>query len=94
MNSSQPAPKRRGMVKRFLYGRRLGPMLGPLIACAIAAVLVYLFVQKMPAFHDVVKPVYFVIGAAMIIFIGRALRRRTESRRKGDRRHSDRRQDQ
>jgi len=94
MNSIEPEPEQRGIVKRFLYGRSLGPMLGPLIACAIAAVLVYLFVQKMPAFRDVVKPVYFVIGAAMIIFIGRALRSRLEGRRKGDRRHGDRRNEQ
>jgi membrane protein implicated in regulation of membrane protease activity len=69
-------------------------MLGPLIACIAAAVLVRLFERKMPAFHDVVKPVYFVIGAALVVFIGRALRRRTESRRKGDRRRSERRHDQ
>ena len=78
-------------MKRFLHGRALPPLIGPWIACLTAAALVYMFERAMPAFHDIVKIVYFIIGVLLAIITGRALRSRMGKRRQGERRHGDRR---
>jgi hypothetical protein len=78
-------------VKRFLHGRALTPLIGPWVACLTAAALVYMFERAMPAFHDIVKIVYFIIGVILAILTGRSLRSRMSRRRQGDRRHADRR---
>jgi hypothetical protein len=78
-------------MKRFLHGRTLTPLIGPWIACLTAAALVYMFERAMPAFHDIVKIVYFIIGVLLAIITGRALRSRMGKRRQGERRHGDRR---
>ena len=88
-HSDQEPPKRPGA--SFLYGRRLGHLLGPWAGCIVVATLVYIFERQMPAFHDVVKPVYFVIGVVFVIATGRGLRSREGARRVADRRHGDRR---
>lgn len=83
-------PKQRAS-SGFFHGRRLAPLIGPWAGCIIAAILVYIFERQMPAFHDVVKPVYFVIAVVFVIATGRALRSREGARRGADRRHADRR---
>jgi membrane protein implicated in regulation of membrane protease activity len=43
----------------------------------------------MPAFHDIVKIVYFIIGVLLAIITGRALRSRMGKRRQGERRQRE-----
>lgn len=74
-------------------GRRLGPLLGPWIACIIVAALVYYFEIQMPAFHVVLKPVYWLLGIIVVVTTIRAVRSRSGIRRTAERRHGDRRND-
>lgn len=80
--------------QRFFHGRSLVPLIKPWIAGLVVAGLVFLFETEMPAFHEVVKIVYFVIAVILIIVTGRALRSRERGRRVEERRHGDRRQRQ
>jgi hypothetical protein len=77
--------------RRFLHGRSLSPLIKPWIAGLIVAGLVFFFETEMPAFHEVVKIVYFVIAVILVIVTGRAFRSRERGRRVGERRHGDRR---
>ena len=77
--------------RRLLHGRSLTPLIKPWIAGLIVAGLVLFFETKMPAFHEVVKIVNFVIAVILIIITGRAFRSREGRRRVADRRHGDRR---
>ncbi|MEO8192678.1 MAG: hypothetical protein ABI681_02425 [Gemmatimonadales bacterium] len=77
--------------RRLFHGRNPGPLLGPWIACTIIAGGIYIFERKMPAFHEVVKPLYFIVVVILVIATGRWLRERQGIRRGGDRRHGDRR---
>ena len=77
---------------RLFHGRDLRPLIKPWVAAIIVAGLVFFFETEMPAFHEVVKIVYFVIAVILVIITGRAFRSREGRRRKGDRRHGDRRQ--
>ena len=79
--------------RRFLHGRSIGPLIKPWIAGLIVAALILLFETKMPAFHDVVKIVYFAIAVILIITTGRQLRSREGRRRVAERRHGDRRKE-
>jgi hypothetical protein len=76
---------------RLFHGRRFGPLLGPWIACLIAAGVVYYFETQLPAFHVVVKPVYWILALIVVVTTVRALRQRSGSRRTAERRHRDRR---
>lgn len=79
---------------RFLRGRGRLAVFGPAIGALSVAALIYLFeVKFMPAFHEILKPVYFAIAVAAVIFTARALRARGGRRREGDRRSADRRHD-
>lgn len=78
--------------RRFLHGRSLVPLIKPWIAALIVAGLVFFFETEMPAFHEVVKIVYFVIAVILVIITGRAFRSREGRRRGADRRHGDRRE--
>ena len=77
--------------KGILHGRRLGPLLGPWITCVVIAGLVFYFETKMPAFHVVVRPVYWLLAVIVVIATVRALRGRAANRRDAERRHGDRR---
>ena len=77
--------------RRFLHGRSLIPLIKPWLAALIVAGLVFFFETEMPAFHEVVKIVYFIIAVILIIITGRAFRSREGRRRVADRRHGDRR---
>lgn len=78
-----------------MYGRSLGPLAGPWIACLALAGAIFIFETKMPVFHDVVQIVYFILGVVLVIATGRWFRIRRGSRRdsrsKEDRRQSERR---
>lgn len=77
--------------RRIFYGRRLSPLIKPWIACFIVTAGVYAFETAMPAFHDVVKLIYFIIAVIFVIVTGRALRVRGGARRVSERRRSERR---
>ena len=77
--------------RRFLHGRSLTALIKPWVGGLIVAALVFYFETKMPAFHEVVKIVYFVIAVVLVIITGRAIRPRGGRRRGADRRHGDRR---
>jgi hypothetical protein len=91
MSAPEPGGHDRERRGHFLYGRRVGPLVGPWIACIIIATLTWWFETKMPAFHDVVRPVYWILLVVLIIVTARALRSRASRRRHGERRHGDRR---
>ena len=76
---------------KFLHGRRIRPLVLPLIGCLIVAGLIFLFETMMPAFHDVVKIGYFAVAVVFVITAGRAMRTREGSRRVAERRQNDRR---
>jgi len=77
--------------KKLFYGRSLGPLLGPWVACLLIAAGVFLFETKMPVFHEVVKIVYFILAVILVIATGRWFRVRGTRHRNADRRHGDRR---
>jgi hypothetical protein len=54
----------------------------------VAAALVYWFETEMPAFHEVLLPIYAIIGTLAAFFTWRWIRRRSKG---GERRHLDRR---
>ncbi len=59
---------------------------------AVAA-LVYWITWKIPALSDLLRPVYWVIAAALAIFTGRWFRPRSGERRQEERRQDERRGD-
>lgn len=79
--------------RQFLHGRNLGSLIKPWAGGLIVAGLVLYFEMKMPAFHEVVKILYFVIAVVLVIITGRAIRPLGARRRGMDRRHGDRRTD-
>ena len=89
--SESRSEKDPGTRRKFLHGRNLWSLIKPLIGGLIVAGLVFYFETMMPAFHEVVKIVYFVIAVVVIIITGRAIRPRGGRRRGADRRQGDRR---
>lgn len=83
--------------RRPFYGRSLGPLAGPWVACLSLAGAVWLFETKMPVFHEVVQIVYFILAVVLVIATGRWFRirrgTRGDDRRNADRRKSQRRSD-
>ena len=71
-------------------GRSLGPLLGPWISSAIIAGVVYYFETTLPALHDVLGAVYWILLGIVLITTWRWLRVRTRDRRSSDRRGGDR----
>ena len=76
---------------RFLRGRRPSPLLSIWGGLAIVAAIVYVFESLMPVFHDLVRPVYWImLGIAIVLslrwFRGRGTRRREADRRLAERR--------
>lgn len=85
----------KGILRRVFHGRRLGPLFGPWLGCILVAGLVFLLEYELPAFHEVVKLLYFVIAVVFVIATGRWFRiRGTTNRRAGDRRKNERRHGQ
>lgn len=79
--------------RRNFFSRRFAPLVTTWIIALVAAGLIYWFEIKMPAFHDVVTPVYAIIAALTVFFTWRWIRtrHRGDDRRHGERRHADRR---
>jgi len=90
MSVSKPLkPKTR----RTFLSRRFAPLVTTWIIALVAAGLIYWFEIKMPAFHDVVTPLYAIIAALTVFFTWRWIRtrHRGDDRRHAERRHEDRR---
>ena len=79
--------------RRSFFDRHFAPLMAVWIVALVIAGLIYWFVRAMPAFDDVVKPVYFIDAALAVAFTWRWIRTRgTGNRRQhGDRRRTDRR---
>lgn len=92
---ADPHPDRsvKGTAKKLFYGRSLGPLLGPWIACILIAIGIFTFETQMPVFHEVVKIIYFILLVILVIATGRWFRVRKGRRRNADRRHAERRRD-
>jgi hypothetical protein len=80
--------------KRSFLSRRFSPLLTTWITAIVLAALIYWFEIEMPAFHDVVVPLYMIIGLLALAFTLRWVRTRGKNDRRKfgfDRRHTDRR---
>lgn len=97
MTSPQPDAAEKKVRRRFLYGRSLGPLAGPWMACIAIAGAVLIFETRMPVFHEVVQIVYFILAVVLVIATGRWFRirrgTRGDDRRNVDRRKFERRSD-
>lgn len=90
---TEPAEgSRRGIWSRYFRGRRPGPLVGPWVSSMIFAGLVYYLERTIPALHDVVGPVYWLLVAIVVVATGRWIRARSADRRGKDRRRLDRRE--
>lgn len=79
--------------RRNFFDRRFAPLIAVWIVAAVLVGLIYWFERAMPAFDDVVKPIYGVIVGLAAIFTWRWIRTRGKGDRRhyGDRRRTDRR---
>ena len=87
----EPGPSRRGIWSRFFRGRRPGPLVGPWVSSIIFAGIVYYFERLLPALHDVVGPIYWLLLAIVLISTARWARARSSERRTAQRRRLERR---
>ena len=80
--------------RRTFFNRRFAPLITTGIIAVVAAALVYWFETVMPAFHEVLLPIYVIIVTLAVFFSWRWIRRRSKGgeRRHDDRRHTDRRE--
>ncbi|SRR6266511_6419440 len=76
-----PAPR------RTFFSRRFAPLVAAWIVALCTVGLVYWFESAMPAFHEVVTPIYAII----LFFIAFTTWRWIRTRGKRDRRHTERR---
>jgi membrane protein YdbS with pleckstrin-like domain len=78
--------------KRTFFSRRFAPLVTTWIIAVVVAGLIYWFEIEMPAFHEVVTPLYGIIAALAVFFTWRWTRTRGRGdRRRAERRHNDRR---
>ena len=87
MPDPHPEHSEKETADKIVYGRNLGPLLGPWIACTLIAAGIFTLETKLPVFHDVVKILYFILLVVLVIATGRWLRSRHGDRRQADRRH-------
>lgn len=94
MTSAHPDKHHTGIRQRLFHGRDPGPLLGPWLACGVVAIAAYIFQRKMPAFHDVVGPFYWLLLIIVAVATWKWARARAHGRgaerRQGDRRKTDR----
>ena len=80
--------------KPTFFRRRFAPLFTEWAIALGLAGLIYWFERSMPAFHEVVNPLYWIIGALIVFGTWRWVRTRAKQRherRAADRRHADRR---
>jgi len=74
------------------FHRRFSPLILAWVIAVIVAGLLYWIEASFPAFHEVMIPLYWIIGALIILATWRWFRTRGRGNRRGkDRRHADRR---
>jgi hypothetical protein len=73
--------------RRTFFSRRFAPLVAAWVGAIIVVGLIYWFEHTMPAFDEVVAPLYAVIALLLTAFTWRWIR----TRGKGERRHNDRR---
>jgi membrane protein implicated in regulation of membrane protease activity len=78
--------------KPTFLSRRFAPLISAWVIALVVAGLIYWFEASMPAFHEVVVPLYWIIAAILVFATWRWVRirgkrdRRNTERRGGDRR--------
>ena len=88
---TQPSPSA-SPPKRTFFNRRFLPLIAAWVIAIIGAGLIYWFEVTMPAFDEVVAPLYAVTALLLLAFTLRFMRtRHRENRRHMDRRRTDRR---
>lgn len=86
---------RRTLWSRFFRGRRPGPLIGPWVSSLIFAGLLWYVETIIPALHDVIGIIYWMLLALVLFTTARWLRARSGDRRaRNDRRRVDRRDDE
>lgn len=77
------------------FRRRFAPLIAAWAIALSVAGLIYWFEKSMPAFHEVVGPLYWIIATLIVFSTWRWIRTRGKQRhdrRAADRRHADRRE--
>jgi hypothetical protein len=78
--------------KRTFFSRHFAPLIGAWVAAIVVVGLIYWFERAMPAFDEVVAPLYAVTALLLAAFTWRWIRTRGKGeRRNRDRRRTDRR---
>lgn len=86
---------RRTLWSRFFRGRRPGPLIGPWVSSLIFAGLLWYVETIIPALHDVIGIIYWMLLALVLFTTLRWLRARSGDRRaRSDRRRVDRRDEE
>jgi hypothetical protein len=76
----------------MMYGRRPRQLIIVWAVALVLAGLIYWFELSAPAFHEILQPFYWMIGAVTLFLTWRWFRARSRKDRRGaDRRRSDRR---
>ena len=76
----------------MLEKRNARGLLGSWIGGLLLVGLTYWFSRRAPAFEDLVKPVYWIVGVILIAFTAKWMRTRSHDRRGKDRRRASRRE--
>lgn len=80
--------------KPTFFRRRFAPLIAAWVLALIVAGLLYWIETVYPAFHEVLAPLYWIVGALIVFTTWRWVRTRGKGDRRGkDRRLRDRRND-
>jgi hypothetical protein len=92
---TEETDSRRTLWSRFFRGRRPGPLMGPWVSSLIFAGLLWYVETTIPALHDVIGIIYWMLLALVLFTTLRWLRARSGDRRaRNDRRRIDRRDEE
>lgn len=92
---TEEVESRRTLWSRFFRGRRPGPLIGPWVSSLIFAGLLWYVESIIPALHDVIGIIYWMLLALVLFTTLRWLRARSGDRRaRNDRRRVDRRDEE
>jgi fatty acid desaturase len=76
------------------FRRRFAPLIAAWVLALIVAGLLYWIEIIYPAFHEVLVPLYWIVGVLIVLATWRWVRTRGKGDRRGkERRHGDRRHD-
>lgn len=82
----------RSIWSRFFRGRRPAPLIGPWVSSLILAGILWYVETTIPALHDVIGIIYWMLLALVLFTTLRWMRPRSDDRREQDnRRRADRR---